>query len=366
MKICVLGGSHLGHIQRWCQWFAQRGHKTILISTGKTQIKDVDIFHLNKKRGYFNVFFRIIKTIRFIHKLKPDIINAHYAVGTETIAAALSLYHPFVVSVWGSDISIDPEKSPLYKILVKFVIHQADLIHTGDEYGKERLIELGCNEKKIIVQLWGIDLKLFQTDITPLEKQKKFLILSANNWFRYRNVDILLKAIPTVIKEIKDISFLFIGEGPLENELKNLALQLDIQDYVIFRGKIPHADMPKYLVSSDIVVDTDKVSDNAGGGIGVTNLEAMACGVPLLLGERKYLKKVGKSLQDEPWYCSVVYDPTDPQDLGKKIIMLLKDENMRKKISEKETQIAWEIGDWNKTMETIEQTFLNEVKKNNV
>ena len=40
--------------------------------------------------------------------------------------------------------------------------------------------------------------------------------------------------------------------------------------------------MPKYLSNADILVDTDIVGNNAGAGIGVTNMEAMVCGVPIL------------------------------------------------------------------------------------
>ena len=77
-----------------------------------------------------------------------------------------------------------------------------------------------------------------------------------------------------------------------------------------------------------------------------------------LLSEREYLKNIGKSLRDESWYCSLVYEPGDPKDLGKKILELLKDESLRKKIAEQEKKIAHEIGDWNKNMEKIGANYV--------
>jgi glycosyltransferase involved in cell wall biosynthesis len=94
-------------------------------------------------------------------------------------------------------------------------------------------------------------------------------------------------------------------------------------------------------------------------------MEAMSCGIPLLSAEREYLKKAGKSLQDEPWYCSLVYDAGNPKDLAEKIIQLLKNEELRKEIGRKEIKIAQEIGDWNKNMSQIECLILeiSNVKK---
>ena len=88
-------------------------------------------------------------------------------------------------------------------------------------------------------------------------------------------------------------------------------------------------------------------------------MEAMACGVPILLSEREYLRNVGKSLLDESWYCSLIYEPGDSIDLSKKILDLLRDDSLRKKISEQEKKIAHEIGNWNKNMERMEQIMLD-------
>ena len=363
MKICLLGNSDSIHLQRWSRWFVNRGYDVHLITTGTTKIQGVTSYPLKKTKNPINYFLRIIKTIRIIRRLKPNIVNAHYASGTETFAAALSRRHPFVVIAWGSDIARDPDKSWLLKTEVKYVLRQADIVHTGDQFGKDRLMQLGCNEDKIFIMTWGVDLGLFRSKIKSLEKISRYVVLCAAPWLPNRNPNILLMAIPYVIKELTDITFIFIGGGSLEEKLRATAKKLEIEDHVVFVGKVPHAEMPKYFSISDVLVDTDVVGDNAGAGIGVTNMEAMVCGIPILLSEREYLRNAGKSLRDESWYCSLVYEPEDSNDLGRKILTLLKDELLRKKIGEKEMKIAREIGDWNKNMERIEQLFIEMVKR---
>jgi glycosyltransferase involved in cell wall biosynthesis len=358
MKICFVGNAESIHMQRWIKWFLQRGHITFLITPYWEKINDVQIYNLQRKKGFFNVFIRVIKTIQLIWRLKPDFVYGHYISGTETIAAAFSNYHPFFVTAWGSDLATDPEKSFFHKIIIKFVISRADIIQTGDEYGKQRLIELGCDEKKIFVLPWGTDFSDIKSKTNPLEKKNKYVILSPRTWHQKHNVDILIKAAPDVMKKIKDISFIFIGGGPLEEELRALSKTLGITQNIVLVGKVPHSEIYNYLINTDILVDTIPVG-NAGGGIGMINMEAMSCGVPLLSAERDYLKKAGKSLQDEPWYCSLVYDGGNPKDLAEKIIQLLKDEELRKEIGQKEKEIAREIGDWNKNMSKLEHLMLD-------
>jgi L-malate glycosyltransferase len=362
MRVCIIGSSDI-HIQKWVQWFHQRGHTTYWITTLDDKIDGVHIFHIDKKRGLFNLILRIIQTIKTVKKLKPDIVNAHYISATETIAAALSNYHPFVILAMGSDIAIDSDKSIFHNIFIKFVLKRADIVHTGDEYGKRRLMELGCDEKKIIISPWGVNFFHSDSGIRPLEKMNKYIVLSPRTWYQKNNVDLLIKAAPNVIKKIKEVSFIFIGGGPLEKELKTLSENLGVMKNIVLVGRIPYNEIYNYLIDTDILVDTLRFEEAAGGGIGVTNMEAMLCGVPLLLAEREYLKKVGKSLQDEPWYCSLVYNGNNPQDLADKIIQLLVNEKLRKDIGLKEKMVAREIGDWNKNMSQIEHLMLELLKK---
>lgn len=359
LKICFIGNSDSIHLQRWSQWFVNRGYDVHLITPGKTKIQGVTTNYLKKTKSPMNYFLRIIRTIRILRKLKPHLIVAHYASGTETFAAALSHKHPFIVIAWGSDIAIDPDKSKILKTEVKYVLRKADIVHTGDEFGKERLMQLGCHEHKIIVQPWGVDIEIFNTRNIVI-KPSKFVILSANRWEPNHHVDVLIRAVPLVVKEKDDVQFILLGGGIQEAELKTLSKTLGIEKHINFVGHIDHQEIPQYLFNADILVDTDIVGNNAGAGIGVINLEAMICGVPILLSEREYLKGRGISLRDESWYCSLIYEPGDSIDLSKKILELLNDESLRKKIAEDEKKIAYEIGDWNKNMQKLEKIMLNQ------
>ena len=67
----------------------------------------------------------------------PDILHAHFAT-SYALVAALAGFHPFIVSVWGSDIYLYPQKSRLNRAVVEYSLHKADkILSTSNVMAKE-------------------------------------------------------------------------------------------------------------------------------------------------------------------------------------------------------------------------------------
>ena len=79
MKIGFIGDAQSIHIQRWVNWFADRGHEVHLISFKScTNLKNIKLHVIKTNRyGYFNPlnYLRVRKILR---EINPDIIHAHY------------------------------------------------------------------------------------------------------------------------------------------------------------------------------------------------------------------------------------------------------------------------------------------------
>jgi len=369
MKICYIGDATSGHTKRWAKWFADRGHEVHLISAFPASIDGVTL-HLigNKTKGSpVNFLRKAFQTKQLVKKIKPDILHAHYVFGYGTFGAFAG-FHPFIITCWGSDISRDPDRSKFIKSAVKYSLKKADVIHVGDIYAEKRVRDLGIQRVKFFIQALGVDLNSFNPDKYSEELKKelninKYMVLCARAWKTIYNVDILIKAAPYVLKEIDDVTFVLLRGGPLENQLKKLAKELRVEQNFIFLGKvIVHNEMPKFYASSDVLVKPYS-AEKSGGGVGVATMEAMACGTPLLIPEKAYLVKQGKSLNDEPWFCGVTYEYKNPKDLGQKIIQILKDEKMRKEIGKKEREIAKKIGNWDKNMKEFEVLYKQMIER---
>ena len=359
MKICYIGNATSGHIKRWVNWFAGKGYEIHLITDKPAKIDGVIVHQIsnNKRHNLLNFFIKAFQTKKIVKEVKPDLLHAHYAFGYGTFGT-IATFHPCIISCWGSDISLYPGVSKFAKPVVKYSLRKADVVHVGDIYSKEKVVELGIKRDKIFIQLWGIDLNLFNPGkySVALRKElnvKKYMVLCVRAWEPKFNVDVLIRAIPHVLQEVDDITFVLIRGGSLENKLKDLAKKLGVEQHIVFIGRaVSYNEMPEYYASSDVLVKPYS-AEKAGGGIGVATMEAMACGTPLIIPEKAYLIKQGKSLNDEPWFCGLTYEYKNPKDLGNKIIQLIKNGKIKKEIGVKEREIAKKIGDFDKNMKVL-------------
>lgn len=95
---------------------------------------------------------------------------------------------------------------------------------------------------------------------------------------RQKNQKLVLESAPECIEAQPNTRFLFIGGGPDEDDLKKLAQELRIADRVKFLGR--RDDVPRLLAASDVAV-----LPSLKEGFSNAVLEAMACGVPMVVSD---------------------------------------------------------------------------------
>src|SRR5690606_21225607 len=90
----------------------------------------------------------------FIREFKPDIIHAHYA-SSYGLLGRLTNFHPFIISVWGSDIFAFPKKNQIFKALLERNLNSADLVLSTSHIMKAETKKY--TRKKILVTPFGVD-----------------------------------------------------------------------------------------------------------------------------------------------------------------------------------------------------------------
>jgi phosphatidylinositol alpha-1,6-mannosyltransferase len=136
-----------------------------------------------------------------------------------------------------------------------------DTDHFSPQDARELRNELGLTEKKVIV--------------------------SVGRLVHRKGQDILIEAMPAIIKDVPEAHILMIGEGPYRAYLENRVKALGIQERVTFIGRIQYADLPRYICAGDLFVMPSR-SRFAGlevEGLGIVYLEASACGLPVIAGD---------------------------------------------------------------------------------
>ncbi|MHA1368144.1 MAG: glycosyltransferase [Promethearchaeota archaeon] len=166
-----------------------------------------------------------------------------------------------------------------------------DEIWTPSEYSRQAFINSGIPPKKVIVIPHGVDVDKFSpNDIAKLQMLNKenFNFLSVFQWNWRKGYDVLLKAYFREFEDDRDVSLILKTYGFNESAAENNRIRKEIMHIkdmtignkkgpkVIFiRGFLP---MPEYLYrASDCFVLPARSE-----AWGVTYLEAMGCGVPVI------------------------------------------------------------------------------------
>ena len=170
--------------------------------------------------------------------------------------------------------------------LLKQVLNGADvIIATSNAYINESKF-LGEYRDKIEVIPNGINLEEFDIKLSKEECRDKLglphdkkIILFFGNIVAYKGPHILLKAFSRVKNHFKDVKLVFAGRGEMEKELTESAVEMGIKNDVLFTGYVDEELKPFYYKSADIFC---LPSITMAEAFGIVNLEAMACGIPVI------------------------------------------------------------------------------------
>ena len=207
------------------------------------------------------------------------------------------------------------------------------------------------DEKKLIDFPNGVDTNLFRPHVKsePLQKELglegKTVLLFLGALHRGRHPELLIKALPDIVREIRHLKVLFVGEGPQKSELMSLAARLGVSNSVGFVGTVAHSQVPEIISLADINMGPFSVDYNPAnfGCIPLTILESMACEKPVIVS-RGF---VSESLVIDD-YNGVLFEPGDVDGLSSAVISLTEDQRFSRVIGRNarrhvEKAFSWDV-----------------------
>lgn len=372
LKICFLGEAKDEdiHTLKWAKYFSDRGHDVHLFSYsnfGKNRVEAIKLHLLEKKfkinlwpfNTIINLPFTILHVRKMIKEIRPDLIHAHCITSYGTLAS-LTNFHPFILTVWGSDVFTNVNLNFLTRLGTKHAIKKADLLTCGAKNMKSALINLGAIEEKIKIVSYGVDTKIFSPGLKDKEFMKKIgavdgkTIISLRLLKSISNIETLIKAVPLVVKEISDAKFLIIGDGEEKDNLIFLAKSLGVYDNINFLGWVAPSDVPKFILASDVCVSTSLYD----GGLSSGTAEAMATElVPVItdFGDNKIWINEGIN--------GFLFPEKNYKTLAEKLIYLLKNEKERKIMGINARKIIEEKDNHYTEMERMENFYKGLIKQ---
>ena len=288
-----------------------------LINSLRKRIEQFDVIHISEVWSY-SAAFASYYSLKF---KKPYIVSPRG-----------SLYpYTFKKKIW--------KKLPYYHLVAKKILKRALLIQYVTEDEEDQSHSFLKLKNKAVVIPSGIDFSEFSMLPEKSELQNKFpflkgkkiiLFLSRINWIK--GLDILLDSFKEIAKTRNDLHLLVAGEDlgdGYKEVVKGWVKEGGIEDMVTFTGLLKGKDKIMAYAGSDIFV-LPSYSEN----FGMVVIEAMACGVPVVISD-----KVGLSKNVKNYDAGVVVN-NKTEDLVKALKTLLNDDELRKTYAEKGKKFA--------------------------
>ncbi len=222
------------------------------------------------------------------------------------------------------------------------------------ESTKKDLVSRNIPAENISVVECGIDHSLYQNE-PDVPKFEKPTIIYLGRIKKYKSVDDLIKAMLKVKERIPEAELLIVGDGDYKPVLEKLVKDLKLADKVTFMGYVSKEQKVKLLQKAWV-----SVYPSLKEGWGLTNIEANACGTPVIASDVPGLKD-----SVLPGKSGLLFDYGNIQNLASVLIQVLSDQNLRSQLIQGGLEWAKNFS-WEKTadrsLEIIEQ-IVNQKKE---
>ncbi len=252
------------------------------------------------------------KTIGFLADIRPDVVHIHtdtkigymgLQVADKTSSPVVFTIHDYFMDRFAADKSrmVWNVKTYFEKQHFRDMLDNADVV-TSSCSRASLFVQKADRKRKVMLVRSGTDTERFDyhnTTKASIRKLRAKLGLSPKSTVAVfagqltveKNLEFVITAFAKHIKRTDNIQLLIVGDGTETNYLKGLCRTLKLGNTVVFSGAVANTIMPDIYSACDIYVCS---SDD--GLVSMSFLEAMACGLPVLVKEDKE-KIVHKTIQ---------------------------------------------------------------------
>jgi len=215
----------------------------------------------------------------------PQVVLAG-PVQTAAFLVALTGYNPLVAMSWGSDMLVDAHRNVWLRAVTRYTLHRAAGALGDCRAVREQLRAFSAlSAAQIVTFPWGIeDFSRLVRRPAALSLRQRLgwtdnpVLLSTRTWEPVYAVDVLVRAFAALLRMYPEARLLLLGDGSQAEEVHQLINRLHLAEYIHVPGRISNASLPDYFCAADLYVSS-ALSD----GTSISLLEAMACGLPVVV-----------------------------------------------------------------------------------
>lgn len=252
---------------------------------------------LGPSRGRPVLDLSLLATCRqALRRFRPHVLHAHLHEGI-AIGWVLRALHgtPLVADLQGSLVAeladhrflVEggmPARAAAY--LERWLVRRPDRLLASSRHGASLLASQGVAAHMVEVLPDGVDVDVFRpapkdpelVESLPLAGKRVIVFLGVLTG--YQGVDLLLEAVPRVVRERPEAHFLVMGY-PNEARYRKVVRTRGMEHAVTLPGRIPYGDAPRWLNLGEIAVSPKQSLTEANGKL----LNYMACGLPVVASD---------------------------------------------------------------------------------
>jgi len=314
----------------------------------------VKVFELHQKPGDI-LFLRLRKILR---DERIDILHSRsWGPFFDSIVGGRLANTPFIVhsihGIYAQDIHGMKLKRRVLQRLLSLGAHK---LYAVADYLRDYYIRIvGVSARKISTIYNGVDVETYKVQGQKRRSEEKaklgfspgdVLVGSVGTLYWVKDPHTFLTAAATVLQNRKDVNFLWVGDGPMREDLRARAKELGIDQKVFYMGI--RDDVPRILTALDIFV-LPSITEGLSNSI----LEAMASGLPVVateVGGNSELIQKGES--------GYLIPPGRPEILANTLLKLISDEKLRAMLGKRARRRVMNRFSLKKMAENYEKMYL--------
>lgn len=366
-------GGAASHIKGVLEGLIELGAKVEIISNDalagldekRLQLKVITPEPLGATRAVFDVHNNDVFTrgaLSVIETQATDFIYQRYArFSWAGVVAALQTKRPLFLEYNGSEVWVGRhwDRVNMLDLLERFErlnLAAATRIFVVSQVERNNLERAGVAPEKIIVNPNGVDPTIFRPDVGGAAQRNAFgvrpdeqLVGFVGTFGPWHGVLVLARAIKLIPKEVP-VRFLLVGTGALHGEMQELLAAEQQSGRVIFRGGVPHDQIPAMLDACDVLVSPHvPLAEGAEFFGSPTKLfEYMAMGKGIVASR---LGQIADVLKHEE--TALLVSPGNAQELSAAIIRLAESRSLRQTLGAAARSTAVANHTWTRNAQNI-------------
>lgn len=350
MRIAFVAPANSTHTVKWVNALYKKGIDVVLFSlechcdATKEINNGIEVVYLPGKNAL--AYYTAAPVLKnYLKHGDFDVVNAHYASGYGTLARMARAY-PLLLNVWGSDVYEFPYQNKINHIILLRNLKNADYLASTSRAMADQTNKLLGKNKQIFITPFGVETTRFNLKNYDDNDKKSFTVGIVKLLEEVYSIDVLIKAFALFKDQYsgeKSINLDIYGYGSKEQELKELAIDLNIEDVVSFKGRIPNSNVPDVLLGMDAYVLT-----SSSESFGVSAVEAMAAALPVIATSVPGFREIV-----EDGKTGFIVPVGDYQQIATLLLKLADEDELCKKLGYAGRNRAQELYDWDKNVDTM-------------